>query len=196
MILKENFVDRKVEYFDSYVKQYTDLGMLITLVEHPDGHGLTAAKFLTAADLDPALFDLATTVLQPEETAVPRLPAVIDSLTVHAPFGREVLGRLTVSGSRDDPTLRADIKLCDPQGAVLLEARGFTMRSLETTQRSVSLGEHDPRLKPGEGLAPFEGGRLFRLVADPALWLAFADGARRDSSAAVRAVASSSGELV
>ena len=28
--------------------------MLVTLVEHPDGHGLTAAKFLTAADLDPA----------------------------------------------------------------------------------------------------------------------------------------------
>ena len=51
VILKENFVDRKVEYFDSYVKQYTDLGMLITLVEHPDGHGLTAGKFITAADL-------------------------------------------------------------------------------------------------------------------------------------------------
>lgn len=128
--------------------------------------GLPEGAALGDLWIDPALFDLATTVLQPEETAVPRLPAVIDSLTVHAPFGREVLGRLTVSGSRDDPTLRADIKLCDPQGAVLLEARGFTMRSLETTQRSVSLGEHDPRLKPGEGLAPFEGGRLFRLILD------------------------------
>ncbi|MFT3887708.1 MAG: nitrate reductase subunit alpha [Arachnia sp.] len=51
VILKENFVDRKVEYFESYVKQYTDLGMLITLVEHPNGHGLTAGKFVTAADL-------------------------------------------------------------------------------------------------------------------------------------------------
>ncbi|MBK8462231.1 MAG: nitrate reductase subunit alpha [Nigerium sp.] len=51
VILKENFVDNTVEYFDSYVKQYTDLGMLITLVEHPDGHGLTAGKFVTAADL-------------------------------------------------------------------------------------------------------------------------------------------------
>ncbi len=57
VILKENFVDRKVEYFDSYVKQYTDLGMLITLVEHPDGHGLTAGKFVTAADL-PEFSDL------------------------------------------------------------------------------------------------------------------------------------------
>ncbi|MDN5559517.1 MAG: molybdopterin-dependent oxidoreductase, partial [Ruaniaceae bacterium] len=51
VILKENFVDRTVEYFDDYVKTYTDLGMLVTLVEHPDGHGLTAGKFVTAADL-------------------------------------------------------------------------------------------------------------------------------------------------
>ncbi len=51
VILKENFVDKSVEFFDSYVKQYTDLGMLIRLEEHPDGHGLTASKFLTAADL-------------------------------------------------------------------------------------------------------------------------------------------------
>lgn len=51
VILKENFVDRQVDYFDAYVKQYTDLGMLITLVDHPSGHGLTAGKFVTAADL-------------------------------------------------------------------------------------------------------------------------------------------------
>ena len=54
VILKENFVDRQVPFFTDYVRQYTDLPMLVTLVEHPDGHGLTAAKFLTAADLDPA----------------------------------------------------------------------------------------------------------------------------------------------
>ncbi|MCG6567342.1 nitrate reductase subunit alpha [Tessaracoccus sp. ZS01] len=51
VMLKENFVDRQVPYFQDYVKQYTDLGMLITLVEHPNGHGLSAGKFLTAADL-------------------------------------------------------------------------------------------------------------------------------------------------
>lgn len=51
VILKENFVDRKTEYFDSYVKRNTDLAMLVTLVEHPDGHGLTAGKFVTEADL-------------------------------------------------------------------------------------------------------------------------------------------------
>jgi nitrate reductase alpha subunit len=77
VILKENFVDRKVEYFDSYVKQYTDLGMLITLVEHPDGHGLTAGKFITAADL-PEYADLSDAAFKTvmwdkatETTAVP-----------------------------------------------------------------------------------------------------------------------------
>ncbi len=51
VILKEHFVDRSTPYFRDYVKQFTDLGMLVRLVEHPDGHGLTASKFLTAADL-------------------------------------------------------------------------------------------------------------------------------------------------
>ncbi|QXT64377.1 nitrate reductase subunit alpha [Tessaracoccus palaemonis] len=51
VILKENFVDRTVDFFDDYVKQFTDFGMLVTLEEHPDGHGLTAGKFLAAADL-------------------------------------------------------------------------------------------------------------------------------------------------
>ncbi len=51
VILKENFVDKSVKFFDDYVKQYTDLGMLLRLEEHPEGHGLTASKFLTAADL-------------------------------------------------------------------------------------------------------------------------------------------------
>ncbi|RRD46626.1 nitrate reductase subunit alpha [Tessaracoccus sp. OH4464_COT-324] len=51
VILKENFVDKQVDFFTDYVKQYTDLGMLITLVEHPEGHGLVPGKFLTAAGL-------------------------------------------------------------------------------------------------------------------------------------------------
>ena len=51
VILKENFVDRQVGFFTDYVTKYTDLSMLVTLVEHPDGHGLTASKFLTAADI-------------------------------------------------------------------------------------------------------------------------------------------------
>ncbi len=51
VMLKECFVERQVPYFSEYVTKHTDLPMLVRLVEHPDGHGLTAAKFLTAADL-------------------------------------------------------------------------------------------------------------------------------------------------
>ncbi|SJN43631.1 Respiratory nitrate reductase alpha chain [Luteococcus japonicus LSP_Lj1] len=51
VILKENFVDRQVPFFTDYVKKYTDLSMLVRLEEHPEGHGLTASKFLVASDL-------------------------------------------------------------------------------------------------------------------------------------------------
>ncbi len=77
VILKENFVDRQVPFFTDYVKQYTDLPMLVTLVEHPDGHGLTAAKFLTAADLPDhaAETDAAfKTVLWDAKTNTPAVP--------------------------------------------------------------------------------------------------------------------------
>ncbi|HSO68241.1 MAG TPA: nitrate reductase subunit alpha [Arachnia sp.] len=77
VILKENFVDKKVEYFDDYVKQYTDLGMLITLVDHPDGHGLVPGKFLTAADL-PATATVSDaafkTVVWDDATSSPAVP--------------------------------------------------------------------------------------------------------------------------
>jgi len=49
VILKEFFVDRTTPYFSDYVKKYTDLPFLVTLVER-DGVWLPG-KFLTAADL-------------------------------------------------------------------------------------------------------------------------------------------------
>lgn len=48
VILKEFFVDRQAPYFTDYVKKYTDLPFLVTLVER-DGRVLPG-KFLTAAD--------------------------------------------------------------------------------------------------------------------------------------------------
>ena len=77
VILKENFVDRQVEFFADYVTKYTDLTMLVTLVEHPGGHGLTASKFLTAADL-PSQADVADaafkTVLWDTAASAPAVP--------------------------------------------------------------------------------------------------------------------------
>ncbi|OBB11361.1 nitrate reductase subunit alpha [Mycolicibacterium setense] len=49
VILKEFFVDNQTPYFTEYVKKYTDLPFLVTLVER-DGRVLPG-KFLTAADL-------------------------------------------------------------------------------------------------------------------------------------------------
>ncbi len=75
VMLKENFVERRVPFFEDYVKQYTDMTMLVRLVEHPDGHGLTAAKFLTAADLGQDVPDAAwKTVLWDKATATPQVP--------------------------------------------------------------------------------------------------------------------------
>ncbi|GAA0344195.1 nitrate reductase subunit alpha [Micropruina glycogenica] len=82
VMLRENYVERQVPAFTDYVRQYTDLPMLVTLVEHPDGHGLTAAKFLTAADLDGVstsptngkLDDAFATVLWDAATNAPAVP--------------------------------------------------------------------------------------------------------------------------
>ena len=49
VILKEYYVDRKVQYFDSYVKQFTDLPMLVKLEKGKDGW--EQGRFLTANDL-------------------------------------------------------------------------------------------------------------------------------------------------
>jgi len=68
VVLKEFFVDRQVDYFGSYVRQYTDLPFLVCLEEY-DGNRHRPGKFLTAEDLGittqnaafkPVLLDSAT----------------------------------------------------------------------------------------------------------------------------------------
>jgi nitrate reductase alpha subunit len=51
VILKEFFVDRQVPFFTDYVKTYTDLPFLITLIDNAEHGGLVPGKFLTEADL-------------------------------------------------------------------------------------------------------------------------------------------------
>ncbi|TRY16898.1 nitrate reductase subunit alpha [Tessaracoccus rhinocerotis] len=75
VMLKENFVDKRVPFFENYVKQFTDMTMLVSLVEHPEGHGLTASKFITAADLGQDVPDAAfKTVLWDRATGAPAVP--------------------------------------------------------------------------------------------------------------------------
>lgn len=49
VILKEFYVDRKVEYFQKYVSTYTDLPFLLTLKK--EGKGYVSDNFLVASDL-------------------------------------------------------------------------------------------------------------------------------------------------
>jgi len=77
VILKENFVDRRVPFFENYVVQYTDLPFLVTLEEREDGQ-VVPGKFLTAEALggtaakaaDPAF----KTVLLDRETGAAVVP--------------------------------------------------------------------------------------------------------------------------
>ncbi|MFW0169665.1 nitrate reductase subunit alpha [Rothia sp. P4278] len=50
VILKENFVDQRVEFFEDYTSTYTDFPFLVTLETREDGSKVPS-KFLTAADL-------------------------------------------------------------------------------------------------------------------------------------------------
>lgn len=50
VILKEYYVDRKIDYFINYAKQYTDFPFLVTLKKHGDGE-YVADRFLNAKDL-------------------------------------------------------------------------------------------------------------------------------------------------
>jgi len=64
VILKENFVDRRVPFFENYVSQYTDLPFLVSLSRREDGM-VVADKFLTAEDLGKAGDDDAASQADP-----------------------------------------------------------------------------------------------------------------------------------
>ncbi len=54
VILKKFHIDNPSDYFINYVRQYTDMPMLVCLEDYQDGH-LKAGRFLRAADIDGAL---------------------------------------------------------------------------------------------------------------------------------------------
>ncbi|MFZ2238328.1 MAG: molybdopterin-dependent oxidoreductase, partial [Gordonia amarae] len=73
VILKEFFVDARTEFFDKYVRTYTDLPFLIHLDEHDSGY--VPGKFVTADDLGEEGDDAAwRTVLLDEATGETVIP--------------------------------------------------------------------------------------------------------------------------
>ena len=74
VILSENYVQRRVPFFEQYARAYTDLPNLITLVERADGSRVPG-KFLTAADLGAtAQEDAWKTVVLDSATGQPYVP--------------------------------------------------------------------------------------------------------------------------
>lgn len=73
VILKEFYVDKKTEYFESYVKKFTDLPYLVTLKK--SGEDFAADRFLRASDLGMTISNGEwKTVVFDEETKKPAVP--------------------------------------------------------------------------------------------------------------------------
>ena len=134
VVLKEFFVDSQVDFFDGYVKHYTDLPFLITLEQQQDGSWLPG-KNLVAADFEnpartsenalfkPVVFDGATGA-----------PAVPNGTLGHR-FGDEGVGKwnLDLEGlqpqlsfwSEESESVTVRLPRFDaPDGQAVLEERG------------------------------------------------------------------------
>ena len=136
VILKEFFVDRQVDYFTSYVKRFTDLPFLVSLVDNGDGTW-RPGKFLTAAELgsteDNAEFK---TVLLDGE-GVP----VVPNGSLGFRYGESGAGRwnldlgdvdplLTAAGDGVDGVVVSLPRFDTPDGAAVVMRRGVPVREV------------------------------------------------------------------
>ncbi len=103
----------------------------------------------------------------------PYLPVAIDSVTVLRPPAREMFV-LAEAGHADAASLVSDVALCDADGTVLAEIRGFRARSLDTaaglTPERIDQGLYEVRWRP----APREDdGRKRTAPAPDGAWVVF-----------------------
>jgi hypothetical protein len=123
-------------------------GQLLARLRLPEAAAGRARDYV----LHPSLLDSALQAsigLIPETPRAlpgPPVPFALESLRVLAPCAPAMVA--WVRGSRDGwiatGTLKADIDLCDPDGNVCVELRGFTSRTLERVEASAGpgIGEH------------------------------------------------------
>jgi nitrate reductase alpha subunit len=132
VVLKEFFVDREVDYFTGYIRQYTDLPFLVTLDEREGAY--VPAKFLTEADLGGASADAAwKTVLIDEGTGEPVTPNGSagfrwndeDAGRWNLELG-DVVPRLSMLGARD----RRDVEVLLPRFDVSEDADAIVRRGV------------------------------------------------------------------
>ena len=104
--------------------------------------------------------------------ARPSVPFAVESLRIAAPCSREMAAwvRYTNGSKRGDLAVKVDIDLCDLQGHVCVEIRGFASRALESEAKPVLHGSSGPMLHAkgqpaGENLS-FDDAFYQSLIAD------------------------------
>ncbi|GAA3435556.1 hypothetical protein GCM10018954_051630 [Kutzneria kofuensis] len=123
---------------------------------------------LAVHPLHPALLDLATSIMRDPDQDGLHLPFMYRRFTVHAPLPGVMHSRIH-RREGTDRTIVGDIDLIGPDGTVIGEIEGFTMRRADrhsfATRTPATAPEAPPaRVAPvpgtGRGLAPEQGVRL------------------------------------
>ncbi|GAB3580257.1 nitrate reductase subunit alpha [Calidifontibacter terrae] len=134
VVLREFFVDGHVDFFDDYVKKYTDLPFLVTLEQQADG-GWLPGKNLVAADFENPAKTSENALFKPvvfdEVTGVP----VVPNGTLGDRFGDEGMGKWNLDledvrpklsfWSEESESLAVRLPRFDaPDGQAVMEERG------------------------------------------------------------------------
>src|SRR5262249_30879234 len=137
VVLKEFFVDRQVDYFTGYVKRYTDLPFLVSLVDNGDGT-YRPGKFLTAEDLDSTVGNASFKTVLLDGDGNP----VVPNGSLGFRYGEEGEGRwnldlgsvdplLSVSSGPDGSAAEVALPRFDtPSGAAAPMRRGVPVRTV------------------------------------------------------------------
>ncbi|MCL2483495.1 MAG: nitrate reductase subunit alpha, partial [Propionibacteriaceae bacterium] len=103
VILTEYFRQRKVDYFESYVRQFTDLPFLVTLTKTGEGQ-YRPDKYLTAGDI-PSLSDQANAAFKPVMLDKVTNRPVVPNGTVGDRWGDDGMGKWNLDLGDIDPVL-------------------------------------------------------------------------------------------
>ncbi|WP_320068801.1 type I polyketide synthase [Micromonospora sp. RTGN7] len=116
--------------------------------------------------LHPSIMDTALSSARDPRRDGLSLPFMYRSLTVHGPLPRRVYSHI-VRRPASDRMIVADITICDPDGRVVVECEGFTLRTVQRDYLGDQPGTAAPAapaeplaLAPGSGIDPEVGVEL------------------------------------
>lgn len=101
----------------------------------------------------------------------PPVPFVLDSLRLASPCGAEmfVWARHAEGSTGGDRLVRLDIDVCDPQGNVCVEMRGFSSQAMDGIPKVLHEDSHRMAIRPAsaqETSAAFDDAHYLGLIAD------------------------------